>query len=203
VKVDTWVIFAGPRGPAILTAMRRIPWWVWVSAAPLGLGAWAPIVPGLELHRRRWTAWGVLWTLLSLAGWVIAQPDDGGSFAGVLVLVGWIGAIATTLCLRADYLLEAGLVREPERRVRARRLVQQLAIERPEVARELGVGRVGLVDVNSAPLAALAELPNVDARRIVALRAQLGRFESLADFGELLDLDGHAVERLRDRTVFL
>jgi hypothetical protein len=183
--------------------MGRIPWWIWVSAAPLGLGAWAPIVPGLELHRRRWTAWGVLWTLLSLAGWVIAQPNDGSSFAGLLVLLGWIGAIATTLCIRAGYLLESGLVRDAERRVQARRLVQRLAVERPAVARELDVGRVGLVDVNSAPLAALAELPGVDVRRMVALRAELGRFESLADLGELLDLDGHAVERLRDRTGFL
>src|SRR4051794_24196443 len=171
--------------------MRRIPWWVWASAAPLGLGAWAPIVPGLELHRRRWTAWGVLWTLLSVTGWIAAQPDDSGSFAGLLIILGWVGAIATTLCVRGAYLLEAGLVRDAERRVQARRMVQRLALERPEVAREIGVGRVGLVDVNGAPLAALLELPGVEralARRIMLMRAEVGRFESLADLGELLDL---------------
>jgi hypothetical protein len=186
--------------------MRRIPWWVWVSAAPLGLGAWAPIAPGLELRHRRWTAWGVLWTLLTVAGWIAAQPNDGGSFAGLLVILGWAGAIATTLCIRSSYLLEAGLTGDAERRVRQRRIAQRLAVERPEVARELGVARLGLVDVNSAPLSALMTLPGVDralARRIIAVRSELDGFDSLADLGATLDLDGHAVERLRERTVFL
>ena len=41
------------------------------------------------------------------------------------------------------------------------------------------------------------------ARRIVALREELDGFESVHDLGSVLELDGNAVERLRDHTVFL
>jgi DNA uptake protein ComE-like DNA-binding protein len=60
--------------------------------------------------------------------------------------------------------------------------------------------------VNNAPAGALLELPGVDralADRIVAVRDEVGGFSSVDDFGSVLDLDGHAVERLRDRAVFL
>jgi DNA uptake protein ComE-like DNA-binding protein len=37
----------------------------------------------------------------------------------------------------------------------------------------------------------------------VQLRDELDGFSSVNDLGNVLDLDGHAVERLRDRVVFL
>src|SRR5204862_2910787 len=101
-----------------------------------------------------------------------------------------------------------------EERLRERREAQRLARERPEVAKELGVGRpdrpgaqaAGLVDVNNAPVAALARLPGVDdalAHRIADVREEVDGFQSVEDLGAVLDLDGHAVERLRDHAVFL
>ena len=77
--------------------MRRVPWWVWVSATPFGLGAWTPIVPGAALRRPLWIGLGLLWTLVAIAGWVAAIVNDGGSGAGGLIILGWAGAIATTL----------------------------------------------------------------------------------------------------------
>jgi DNA uptake protein ComE-like DNA-binding protein len=41
------------------------------------------------------------------------------------------------------------------------------------------------------------------ASRIVALREQLNGFRDVHDLGAVLGLNGHAVERLRDETVFL
>jgi DNA uptake protein ComE-like DNA-binding protein len=199
--------------------VKRIPWWVWVSGTPMGLGAWTPIVPGRQLRRRSWIGWGALWSLVTLAGWVGAVTNDGGAGAGLAIIAGWVGAIATTIAIRPAYLAEAGsafgTAREAaELRLQERREAQKLAVENPALARELGVGRpdrpgaqpAGLVDVNNAPAEVIATLPGVDpplARHIVDTREQVNGFSSLADFGGVVDLDGNAVERLRDHVVFL
>ena len=199
--------------------MGRVPWWVWVSATPFGLGAWTPVVPGVALRRPLWIGLGLLWALVALAGWAAAIANDGGSAAGGLIILGWVGAIATTLAIRPVFNRTAGSLfsreREAaERRLQERREAQQLALENPALAVELGVGRpdrpgarsAGLVDVNNAPLEALRLLPGIDeakAMKIVRLREELNGFASLHDLGAVLELDGHAVERLRDDTVFL
>jgi DNA uptake protein ComE-like DNA-binding protein len=199
--------------------VKRIPWWVWVSGTPMGLGAWTPIIPGSQLRKRSWIGWGVLWSLVTLAGWVGAVTNDGGAGAGLAIIAGWVGAIATTIAIRPAYLAEAGsafgTAREAaELRLQERREAQTLAVENPALARELGVGRpdrpgaqpAGLVDVNNVPAEVIATLPGIDAalaRRIVETREQVNGFSSLADFGGVVDLDGNAVERLRDHVVFL
>jgi Helix-hairpin-helix motif len=190
---------------------RVVPWWVWASVLlPIGFGAWAPLIPGLALRRKAWIAWGALWTAIAVFGFVastIVKPDWPG---GVLML-GWVGGAVTTLAIRPAYQreLDDPFRREKEtaeRRLRDRREAERIARERPELARELHLERVGLVDVNHAPAAALRKLPGVDAAlaaRIISLRQRINGFESLEDLGMVLDLDGDAVERLRDRTVFL
>ncbi len=199
--------------------MKDVPWWVWVSATPMGLGAWAPIVPGKQRGRPRWIAFGVLWSVVTLAGWIAAVANDGGSGAGLLIILGWVGALATALAIRPAYVAEtaSSFARGREaaqRRLQERREGQQLAREQPELALELGIGRpdrpgaqdAGLVDVNNASLAALLKLPGIDdalATRIVELRAELNGFASVHELGGLVDLDGNAVERLEDRVVFL
>ena len=199
--------------------MGRVPWWVWVSATPFGLGSWTPVVPGVALRRPLWIGLGVLWALVTFAGWAAAVANDGGSGAGGLIILGWAGGIATTLGIRPAFTRSAGsaFLRErqaAERRLAERREAQRLAVEDPALALELGIGRpdrggaqpAGLVDVNNAPIEALRLLPGIDeakAMKIVRLREELNGFASLHDLGAVLELDGHAVERLRDDTVFL
>lgn len=200
--------------------MQQVPWWVWTSAAPLGLGAWSPIVPGRLLRRPRWVALGVLWSVVALLGWILAVTTDGdSSLGGLFIIVGWVGATATALTIRPSYVAETGSslrrgLTAAEQRLEERREAQKVALERPELALELGIGRpdrsgaqdAGLVDVNNAPLSVLLGLPGVDdalATRIVEARAQINGFSSVQDLGSVLDLDAYAVERLADRVVFL
>lgn len=199
--------------------MNRVPWWVWVSATPMGLGAWTPIVPGKQRGKPVWIAAGVLWSVIALAGWIAAIISDGGGGAGGLIILGWVGALATTLTIRPTYMSEtaSSFAREreaAEQRLAERREGQRMATEQPELALELGIGRpdrpgaraAGLVDVNNASAAVLTTLPGIDealATRIVELRTELNGFASVHDLGGLIDLDGHAVERLDDRVVFL
>ncbi len=197
-----------------------VPAFVWVSILlPFGLGAWAPMLPAARLQRRSWWLWGALWSLVTLAGWLIAGANVDDGAAGLLIILGWVGGFATSLSIRQTYLEQmssewTSAKRQAQSRLEERREARRIVAEQPEVAVELGIGRpdragardAGLVDVNNASAAALADLPGVDhalATRIVELRSELNGFSSVADLGVVLDLDGYAVERLRELVVFL
>ena len=129
--------------------MKGVPWWVWVSATPMGLGAWAPIAPGKQRGRPLWIAAGVLWSVIAVAGWVAAIINDGGGGAGGLIILGWVGAFATALVIRPTYVQETGSSfargrEEAQRRLEERREGQRIAAEEPDLAVELGIGRPDL-----------------------------------------------------------
>jgi DNA uptake protein ComE-like DNA-binding protein len=193
--------------------------WAWLSLIPLGLGSWAPVYAGAVVRKRSWVLLGLLWSIITVAGWVVAIADHGGSAGGLLIIVGWAGAIASSFAIRAPYVRLVGSPLETalagaEQRLSDRDRARKLAAERPAVAKELGVGRPdlpsahdeGLIDVNNAPASALTKLPGVDdalATRIVETRAETHGFSSVEDLGVALDLDGNLVEDLRALTVFL
>lgn len=203
----------------MVESLRNVPGWVWASALPFGLGAWAPLVPAARMRRRSWALWGVLWCVISLAGWLAAVVNDGGGGAGLLIILAWCGAVATCLSIRPEYLRLTSsswtaAMEQARERLAERKEALRMAAEQPELAAEVGVGRpdrpgardAGVVDVNNAPASVLADLPSIDdalATRIVEGRAEIQGFSSLADMGSILDLDGNQVDALRNRVVFL
>lgn len=196
--------------------------WPWISLIPVGLGAWAPIYAGVRARRWGWILLGLLCCAVVIAGFI--KNGTGGhagsdDVAGMLIIVGWVGAVAASFSIRPAYerqmsspLLEAS--EEARQRLSERRRALALARENPSLAREMGIGRpdkhgtvdFGLVDLNNASVGALEKLPGIDDRlatRIAEVRAQIGGFTSLEDLGAELDLDGDIVEGLRDRVVCL
>ncbi|HWF55746.1 MAG TPA: helix-hairpin-helix domain-containing protein [Solirubrobacteraceae bacterium] len=206
--------------PVVATRYR----WPYISLIPLGLGAWAPIYAGFKARRTSWVLLGILWSAIVVVGVIMSSLDTGrqtgnDDLAGMLIIVGWVGAVATSFVIRGAY---EQVMRSPmyaateagELRLKARAEAMRLAREKPALAREIGVGRpderrgfdAGLVDVNSAPAGVLETLPGVDdalATQIIEVRAQTGGFSSVEDFGLVLDLPGDVVERMRDKVVFL
>jgi DNA uptake protein ComE-like DNA-binding protein len=190
-----------------------------VSLAPLGLGTWAPIYAGVRAQRRLWWVLGAVWSVIALAGWVAAVASNGGTAAGLLIILGWTGAAATSFAIRSAYKQVMpspfdAAVQRARVRLADRDQARRLARERPALAREIGVGRpdlrnahdAGLVDVNNAPARVLASLPGVDnalATQITKARDGTDGFSSVEDLGAALDLDPNLVEDLRDRVVFL
>jgi DNA uptake protein ComE-like DNA-binding protein len=187
---------------------------------PLGLGAWAPIYAGVKAQRRSWIAWGIVWTLLAVVGWVVSVADNGhGGTGGLPLILSWVGAAATSFSIRSSYeqamaspLLSARTA--GEQRLRDREAALQLARARPQLAREMGIGRpdvagaaaAGLVDVNNASVTALLTLPRVDgdlATKIIETRQTVNGFSSVEDMGVAMDLPGDVVEALRGAVVFL
>jgi hypothetical protein len=193
--------------------------WVWLSLIPLGLGAWAPAYAGSRVRNRQWLAFGAVWSLIAAIGWVVAIASNGGAAGGLLIILGWAGAVATSFAIRDRYREALAspfetAVLSAEDRLAQRERARRLARERPALALEMGVGRpdlpnaqdAGLVDLNNAPAAAIAGLPGVDdalAAQIVRARADTHGFSSVEDLGAALDLDGHLVEDLRECVVFL
>jgi DNA uptake protein ComE-like DNA-binding protein len=196
--------------------------WPWISLIPLGLGAWAPIYAGVRARRWTWILLGLVWCVVVVGGFVKsstgAHPGHDNT-AGMLLIVGWVGAIASSFVIRPAYerqmsspLLTA--TEEARERLQERSRAQQLARENPTLALEMGVGRpdkpgasdAGLVDLNNASVAALSRLPGVDdalATKIAETRTRIGGFSSLEDLGTTLNLDGDVVERLRGLVVCL
>lgn len=99
--------------------------------------------------------------------------------------------------------------------VEARKSARRLAVEQPQAARELEIGRPdlpnrtypdgGLVDVNHVSADALtryADVPAPVAARIIELRDRVGSFSSVEDLEVFLDQDD-ALEEARDRLLFL
>lgn len=193
--------------------------WPFLSLIPLGLGAWAPIYAGATARRGVWIALGSVWSAIVAAGWIGSAGHRGNTLAGLLIVVGWVGAVATSFVIRSSYdrqmsspllaATEAG-----EQRLLDRSHAIELARRNPKLAREIGVGRpdvrgasdAGLVDVNNASVTALRKLPGVDgdlATDIVETREKVHGFSSLEDLGATLDLAGDVVEQLRGRVVFL
>lgn len=196
--------------------------WPWISLIPVGLGAWAPIYAGVRARRSSWILLGVLCCAVVIGGFIkngTGRHPGSDDIAGMLIIIGWVGAIATSFSIRSAYerqmsspLLEAS--EQARVRLSERRRALALAHENPALAREMGIGRpdkpgaadIGLVDVNNASVAALEKLPGIDdqlATRIAEARAQIGGFSSLEDLGAALNLDGDLVEALREKVVCL
>jgi hypothetical protein len=164
-------------------------------------------------------ALGAVWSLIAVAGWVVAIATNGAGAGGLLIILGWAGAVATSFAVRDRYRELLGSPFETaflgaEGRLADRDRARKLALERPALALEMGIGRpdlpnaqsAGLVDVNNAPARVIARLPGVDdalAQQVVHAREDVHGFSSVEDLGAALDLDGNAVEDLRNCVVFL
>jgi DNA uptake protein ComE-like DNA-binding protein len=205
-----------------LLPARRRPLWPWISLVPLGLGAWAPILAGVRARVRHWVWLGLLWSAIVVAGITVAgstNAHDHG-IGGLLIIVGWTGAIATSFSIRAGYderVVDTGLSRAERaarRRIAERQRARELARANPALALEMGIGRPDLddaasgwvIDVNHVPEGVLRRLPGVTeelAARIAAARAQNGGFASVEDMGAAADLPPEVVEAARPLAVFL
>src|SRR4051812_44229362 len=104
--------------------MRRVPWWVWISGLPLALGAWAPLIPALQLRRPLWGLAGVVWSVIAIVGWSL-EDAHGNSNGGGWVILAWVGAIATVLAIRPAYMRARGSSFLRDREEAERRLAER------------------------------------------------------------------------------
>jgi hypothetical protein len=204
-------------------------WWIAGTLVPLGFTTWAAFLVAGFRARKPLTVLAGFAYLAALVYAMVhsgqhrdANPGDSDGFAGMIIILLWVGGIAHALIIRpgikraildhTDPALDSALDRARER-IRRRRRARKLARAHPQLAYEVGVGRIetpvwnsDVVDVNHAKLEMIVELPGVSdalARQIVKARDEMDGFSSIEDMGLALDLPAELVERLRDHTVFI
>ena len=197
--------------------------WVLASLVPFGWVTWAGFLyAGFRVKRPAWIAVGAAYLLVTVVTLFLTSLD--GNEAGLEDNLGYIAmfsawgvGIVHSFLSRKAYVRRLDIIDDPalqaartaeERRAYAREIAQR----NPALAREALIGRSGgfdeggVVDVNHAPVEDIADLPGIDAataRRIVAVRGDVGGFSSLEDLGLTMDLPGDVVEGLRGRVVCL
>lgn len=212
----------------------RPPVWPWVMPlVSCGLLSWlAPIGVANRLKDSRARSWAVGFVIAFVASWVMSAGGDGSDTGyGMLLYFGtWFGSVAygVSVAPRVGRAAQAASVPpvpvwdpnaaaiEHVKALRRRRdEARALAQQDPQMARDLRIGRPdlprqyddgGLVDVNSAPPDAIAQVLGLDAaqsEQVVATREQLDGFEHVDDLVNLVGLDPDDVDRVRDRIIVL
>ena len=203
---------AMPRGRWVIASLVPVGWLTW-----LGLG-----YAGFRATRPLWVAFGVMYGLIAAAAIVVTELDENTNgieddLGYLAMFLGWGAGITHSFVIRKAFIRRMDILEDPTlqaaRHARERQAyARELAQRDPELARQAQIGRVGgfdeggVVDVNHAAVEDLADLPGIDAetaRRIVAVREELGGFSTVADLGMTMDLPGDVVEALRGRAVFL
>jgi hypothetical protein len=206
-------------------------WWFLVHLLSLGILAPVPFAAAAARTRRRADAavaagYGLAVALLITIIAVAPRGPDGeiartpSSLVGLVFLAVLVGGTVHLALLRrrvyrpaprhADPAIAAALAAR-DRREEARRL----AAADPLLAREVRIGRPdlprryddgGLVDLNTAPAAVLAQALGVDgavAATIVSARDAAGRLTSVEDLFVYSDLPVDAWDVVRDRGIVL
>jgi hypothetical protein len=194
-------------------------WWI-VLTLPLGFTTWAAFFYiGLWRRQRQWVVAGFVY-LAALAAAMTYIGDHHGergglhTIASLTVLVIWVGGFVHALAVRSQVVGMDPALDSARGRLERRRTARRLALEDPALARELGIGRPdlpgsdhrGLVDINNANVAAIADVTGVDralAEEIVAARERIDGFSSVEDMGTLLELPARTVERLSRKCICL
>jgi hypothetical protein len=207
---------------------RRALSYVW---AVLPLITFGLATPGVFLYvavrlrtRGHWLAFA-LYSALMLIAFITAGTADGSAgdavfFVAILALMLGGGAHALTVRARVvggrpgpttfDAAVDAA-----QRRRASRQRARELAARDPLMAREMHIGRPdmprsfddgGLIDVNSAPPAVLAQIPGLTPQlvdQIVQAREQVGAFISPEDVSAAAALPAHLTDDIAQYAIFL
>jgi hypothetical protein len=206
-------------------AERRLSgFWFAVPILTWGMFAWAPFLyVALRARAKAWSlaAIAYLFAVLTMLPLDFVHPERVQA-PHVGFFLHWGLALIATVHLgliSGAFTGRLAIFEHPERETVERRLLarqeaQRLIAVDPVRAREMNVGRPdlgttfdgGLVDVNHVPAQVLAQLPDMShdvAVKIAHLRDELGGFDSLDDFDQVVDLPVRTLDQWRPIAVFL
>ena len=194
-------------------------WWIGLPLVPLGLLAWAAFLYiGVRAARTRWVLYGIAYLVVDAAGFGLTTSHRTGGIGGAVIVFAWLIPLGHALAIRTDAnrRIDARSLPElqaAEKRELARERGRSIAAHDPRKARALGIGRPDRrgFDAGSSTSttprgsSSRASPASTDAlaKKIVAVREEVGGFSSLNDAGEILSLDAETVDRLRPEVVVL
>ncbi|MFB9253225.1 ComEA family DNA-binding protein [Sphaerisporangium melleum] len=201
---------------------------VWALAPLLSCGWATPFTMGYAAAKLR-SGWLALSAAIYAIGLVafILNVGVGGGDSDVLMLLtflgtggSWLGGTIHSLVIRESVFPSKNnpndhAVAMAQHRRDLRQQARELAERDPALARELRIGRPdlprqyddgGLVDVNHAPVEAIATLPGMTyelAERVVEVRRNVGGFVSAEDMSIAVDLPPRLTAELVEMTIYL
>lgn len=207
------------------SAARRWPSYVWALLPLISLGL---ATPGVFLYVaiRLRTRWQWLALALYTALWVVAftttQAAEGSVLESLCFATLMLGGTAHALIVRPRVVggrpgpssFDVAVDAAQQRRA-SRQRARELAAGDPMMARELRIGRPdlprsfddgGLIDVNNAPPAVLAQLPGLTAQlvdQIVRVREHVTAFISAEDLSAATGLPPHLTDDIAEYAIFL
>jgi hypothetical protein len=209
-------------------------WYYVITIASVGLLACVPFFHAASVLARRslWKIGGAYAVASVVASTLMgAAPVDEtdtpvgwmANLGGMILLIVIVAAVFQQRSLRREVYgprahfagrLNPAIAAVESARAR-RRDARELAERDPLMARELCIGRPdlprqyddgGLVDLNAAPAAAIADVcqvPMAVAQELVTTRAHLGRFSSVEEAIVYANVPGDDVHGLRERAIVL
>ena len=190
--------------------------WMWLGVAlPIGFGAWVPLVAGYRARHRPWIVGGIAIAAFAIFAFVFSTAEEGPeNYGGMLLVISWLLSGAVSFALRRPYQRRMAVQSGYDDRIAPGRDVDGSAGRcpswRPRIRRRPSALGVGAPDSRLAPRPprrrqpragdAIAALPGVSdalAAEIVALREELGGFDSVEDLGALMTLHPRIVDAMR------
>lgn len=192
-------------------------WYVLLGPLTLGIVAWASFLYlGIRARKPQWLGLAAAYFAAAVGAAVLMEIEgEDATFSGFIWIVLAVGSFVHTLALRGEFEERMQLLEDPaldaaEDRLERQAHARELAASDPERARKLGVGRpdrknafhAGLVDLNSAPAAVIADVAGISRNAADVIVA--GRpYSSVEDMDLVVNLPAAELAKLRDVAVFL
>jgi len=197
--------------------------WLWAISPLVTLGLATPVTflwAAYRVRSRHFLLASIVYTVLSVLGFVLPDEDLASVFSTVVWLAGTAHALAFRSSVfrahqRPQNAAMAAATDVARERRELRGEARKIATEDPRLARELGIGRPdlqrtfddgGLVDVNQVPAEVLMRLPGLTpdlAERVVQVRDIRGPYESLAELSVFAELAPALADQLAEYLLFL
>jgi hypothetical protein len=188
--------------------LRNSVWIAWTFM--LGMLGWISFLYVAIRARRPWWALLGIPSLVLLVWFILFEDEPDGTtidaISSIIIVTVWPFTIAAAFMIRPAYLrriagdVVGGVPLRREREIREQQALDQPGWTPPPS--DLVAHPALRVDLNSAGVEQLAELPGMDedrARRAVEERAARGGFSSVEAMGEWIGLKPHELVMLRDR----
>lgn len=204
-------------------------WWMLFVLVPFGVfSCMSFMYAGIMVRNKKW----VVYSLVYIVAFVVAfqMPDSGTGL--LIALVSWMISIVHVIRIRSVFLIELDLLKEMEldkktkireeakerfakweeaethqrmKKIAAKKETPQKAPKVETDTKAPSILVVEKIDLNTATKEEIASIPAIGlilAKRIVAVRQEIGGFQSFDQFEEKIGIKQHTAERIKHLVEF-
>ncbi|MEH7236381.1 ComEA family DNA-binding protein [Bacillus sp. JJ1562] len=204
-------------------------WWMIFVLAPFGvLTFFSFFYVGFRVRNVKW----ILYALIYLGAFIFAMTNTDSGIGALVAISSWIIAIVHVIRIRSVFLIQLEVIKEMEheknekiREEAKRRLAKRKEFQseqrvkqtadkeaEPKTAPKIEpdtktppIPEVEKMDLNTATKEEIASIPAIGlilAKRIVAVRQEIGGYQSFEQFVQTIGIKQHTAEKIKHRVEF-